>query len=473
MVFSSITFLIFFLPSLLLSYFVIPKRFRSVRNVILLLFSTTFYAWGGLKYLWVLLLSVAVNYICGIFAQKGFSRKIRMLAVAFATVVGLGLLGWFKYSVFFAESFNVMGFNLPVPEVVLPIGISFYTFQGLSYVIDVYRDDATVQKNPAYLALYITLFPQLVAGPIVRYTDVAQAITERQETAQEASAGALRFVLGLGKKMICANQMAEIADAIFDISISSLTTSLAWMGAIAYTLQIYLDFSAYSDMAIGLGRIFGFQFGENFNYPYIAKSITEFWRRWHISLSSWFRDYVYIPLGGRKCERWKHIRNIAVVWLLTGLWHGANWTFVIWGIWFCVFLLGEKFLWGNTLERAPGIVRHMYTLLVVILSWVFFRSESIGNAISFITVMFGNAKALWCKKTLFYLHQYGWYLLICCICVCPIKCRLETWLQRHERNRMITMVYVWCPKFFAIMVLFLAYMKLVTGSFNPFIYFQF
>ena len=353
MVFSSLVFLLGFLPALLLVYFLIPARFRGLRNLVLLGASLFFYWWGASKLVLLMVLSILVNYLGGLLAGQA-DRRLALFGVIFASVVGLGLLGWFKYAGFLAQTIHDLGFAIPIPQVTLPIGISFFTFQGLSYVIDVYRGDAPIQKNPLNVALYVALFPQLVAGPIVRYTTVMAEIAHREENLPEFASGVTRFCFGLAKKMVLANSMGQIADGIFNQTAANLDPGLAWVGALAYTFQIYFDFSAYSDMAIGLGHMFGFRFLENFNYPYISRSVTEFWRRWHISLSTWFRDYVYIPLGGNRCSRLKHMRNIFVVWLLTGLWHGAAWTFVLWGLWFCLLLLGEKFLWGKYLEKLPG-----------------------------------------------------------------------------------------------------------------------
>ncbi len=475
MVFSSIVFLLFFLPSLLAVYFLVPKKYREVRNLVLLFFSIIFYAWGGLRYLWLLLLSVLVNYICGLFAAEGHSRKVRTIAVWTAAIVGIGLLGWYKYAGFFATTINQIGISVPIPKVVLPIGISFFTFQGLSYVIDVYRSDVPVQKNPFAVALYVILFPQLVAGPIVRYTTVAEEIYSRKENLTDFADGTVRFILGLGKKMLLANSMAEVADAVFALPTEGLSVSLAWLGVLAYTFQIYFDFSAYSDMAIGLGRMFGFHFLENFNYPYISKTVTEFWRRWHISLSTWFRDYVYIPLGGNRKGLAKQIRNIIVVWFLTGFWHGAAWTFIAWGLWFCILLLGEKFIWKNALEKLPDAFGHLYTILAVIIGWVFFRSVSMTNAVAYLGVMFsfGNGHPLWCKDTVYYLLEYGVYFILCILGSFPWWQVPAQKLQEKKNSFYASVLRIWTPKIFAFAILFLSYMKLATGSFNPFIYFQF
>lgn len=473
MVFSSLTFLIFFLPTLLLCYFLIPKSQRGLRNFVLLIFSLFFYGWGGPKFLLLLLISIVINYLCGLYAELGKTLSARKSAVIVAVILNLGLLGWFKYAGFFAEMICSLGVIIPVPEIVLPVGISFFTFQGLSYVIDVYRKDAPAQKNPLNVALYIALFPQLVAGPIVRYTTIAEMIMNRKENLDDFSAGVVRFMLGLGKKMILANAMGEIADSIFALDTGGMAVSLAWIGIFAYTLQIYFDFSAYSDMAIGLGRMFGFHFLENFNYPYISRSITEFWRRWHISLSSWFRDYLYIPLGGSRCGLAKQIRNIAIVWLLTGLWHGAAWTFVFWGAWFCLLLIGERYLWGGLLKRSPGMLKYLYTMIAVMISWVFFRSGSISYAFSYLGAMFGSSGTLLDGHTVFLLRQYWPELILGVIGIFPLKVVLQHYLESRQNHFLSRMALAWGPKLLALFVFACSYMLLVTGSFNPFIYFQF
>jgi alginate O-acetyltransferase complex protein AlgI len=323
------------------------------------------------------------------------------------------------------------------------------------------------------VALYVALFPQLVAGPIVRYTTVADEIQERRESVEEFSDGAVRFIFGLAKKMILANAMAEIADGVFAHTAGELDVLLSWVGAIAYTFQIYFDFSAYSDMAIGLGKMFGFHFLENFNYPYIAKSITDFWRRWHISLSSWFRDYVYIPLGGNRCSKVKRVRNIVVVWLLTGLWHGANWTFVLWGAWFCVLLLGEKYIWGKALDKLPSVLQHIYTMLTVIISWVLFRSDTVSVAWGYLGAMVGAQNGLYSGEAVYYLIEYAPQLILCVIAALPVKNLVLNFLRKHEEKALVRTTIDLAPKLIALVFLVLSYMKLVTGSFNPFIYFQF
>ncbi len=472
MVFSSLEFLLGFLPCLLVIYFIIPAKVRWLRNLVLLAFSLFFYQWGADQLVLLMVASILVNYLGGLMAGRRDHPVLAKFGVWFAAVLGLGLLGWFKYAGFLAQTVCDLGFAIPVPHITLPIGISFFTFQGLSYVIDVYRGDAPTQKNPLDVALYVALFPQLVAGPIVRYTTVMEDITHRRETLDEFAAGVTRFCFGLAKKMVIANAMGQIADGVFNQTAANLDPGLAWVGALAYTFQIYFDFSAYSDMAIGLGRMFGFHFLENFNYPYISKSVTEFWRRWHISLSTWFRDYVYIPLGGNRCVKWKHVRNITVVWLLTGLWHGAAWTFILWGVWFCLLLLGEKFLWGGVLNKTPALVRHGYTMLAVVISWVLFRSVDLPQAWAYLGAMFGQTTGLAQDgQAAYYLLEYWPEWLLAIVASLPVK----GWLQEKlkQGGNLGQTILIWAPKGLALGLLGLSYLKLVTSSFNPFIYFQF
>lgn len=472
MVFSSLEFLLGFLPCLLVIYFIIPAKVRWLRNLVLLAFSLFFYQWGADQLVLLMVASILVNYLGGLMAGRRDHPVLAKFGVWFAAVLGLGLLGWFKYAGFLAQTVCDLGFAIPVPHITLPIGISFFTFQGLSYVIDVYRGDAPTQKNPLDVALYVALFPQLVAGPIVRYTTVMEDITHRRETLDEFAAGVTRFCFGLAKKMVIANAMGQIADGVFNQTAANLDPGLAWVGALAYTFQIYFDFSAYSDMAIGLGRMFGFHFLENFNYPYISKSVTEFWRRWHISLSTWFRDYVYIPLGGNRCVKWKHVRNITVVWLLTGLWHGAAWTFILWGVWFCLLLLGEKFLWGGVLNKTPALVRHGYTMMAVVISWVLFRSVDLPQAWAYLGAMFGQTTGLAQDgQAAYYLLEYWPEWLLAIVASLPVK----GWLQEKlkQGGNLGQTILIWAPKGLALGLLGLSYLKLVTSSFNPFIYFQF
>ena len=471
MVFSSMTFLFVFLPLLLAAYYLLPARARAWRNGVLLAFSLFFYAYGGPPFLLLMLLSIAVNYTGALWAAPG--RRHPRAAMVLTTAVDLALLGWFKYAGFLFSNLARVWTGLPVPEITLPIGISFFTFQGLSYVLDVYRGEAQPQRNPLYVALYISLFPQLVAGPIVRYTTVAEEILTRRETVSDFSAGAVRFLFGLAKKMLLANQLGLMADEIFAVRPEFFTVSLTWLGAIAYTGQIYFDFSGYSDMAIGLGHMFGFHFLENFNYPYLSRSVTEFWRRWHISLSTWFRDYVYIPLGGNRCSAARHIRNILVVWALTGLWHGAAWTFVAWGLYYALLLLGEKYLWGRIQERLPAPVRHLYALILIVVGWVIFRAETLPYAWQFISAMFGAAAGGWADgRSLYYLLQFRWELLL----AIPASLPLRDWALRRLEVRGTAfsgLVLTWGPKAAALGLFALSFLRLVSSSYNPFIYFRF
>ncbi len=462
MSFSSCIFIFLFLPALFALYFAIPERFREARNNILLLFSLMFYAWGEPVFVFVMLLSIAVNYVCGRIAVKR-----PRLGVTLASVIGLGLLVYYKYTGLLLSSANsVFGLSLPVPEIVLPIGISFFTFQGLSYVIDVARGDAPVQKNPLHVALYVSLFPQLIAGPIVRYQTVAAEIVQRHESLDEAAEGVRRFMIGLAKKMLLANTMGQIADRAFGLSAGELTWDIAWLGALAYTFQIYFDFSGYSDMAIGLGRVLGFHFLDNFNYPYISRSITEFWRRWHISLSTWFRDYVYIPLGGNRCSKGRWMFNLLAVWVLTGIWHGAAWNFMLWGLYFGVLLLLEKLVLGRLLEHLPQVVRWVYAFVLVVLGWVLFRAESLGQVVWYVQAMFTPVQGL-NRLTLYCPHEYSVELLAACIGCIPFA----TWVRQKEQQKggILTLgANVWALAVFGLSVVWL-----ISSSFNPFIYFRF
>ena len=473
MLFTSSVFILFFLPILFLCYFIIPGKCIRIRNLVLLIFSLVFYGWGSVKYLSLLIISIILNYTGGVLVGTLTNVKYKKTALAVTVTANLGLLGVFKYAGFIAETINSIGINIPIPQIVLPIGISFFTFQGLSYVVDVYRKDAAVQKNPLYVGLYISLFPQLVAGPIVRYTDVEAEIVSRKHTLSDFSDGAVRFMIGFGKKMLMANAMGGIADKIFAYSGTDLlNTEAAWIGAVAYTFQIYFDFSAYSDMAIGLGLMFGFHFKENFNYPYISTSVTEFWRRWHISLSTWFRDYVYIPLGGSYCSVGRNIFNLSVVWMLTGMWHGAAWTFILWGVYYGVLLILEKYVFNKILEKIPSIFMYLPTIFIVIIGWVIFRSPGISEAGRFLAAMFGFG-GMTAGPGLYYLHEFAFEWIICLIGIFPIKLILEKGLSIGEKNHLIFLVTKLAPKIFALSVFILSYMKLVSGSFNPFIYFQF
>ena len=466
MVFSSLVFLLGFLPALLLVYFLIPARFRGLRNLVLLGASLFFYWWGASKLVLLMVLSILVNYLGGLLAGQA-DRRLARFGVIFASAVGLGLLGWFKYAGFLAQTINGLGFAVPIPQVTLPIGISFFTFQGLSYVIDVYRGDAPIQKNPLNVALYVALFPQLVAGPIVRYTTVMAEIAHREENLPEFAAGVTRFCFGLAKKMVLANSMGQIADGIFNQTAANLDPGLAWVGALAYTFQIYFDFSAYSDMAIGLGHMFGFRFLENFNYPYISRSVTEFWRRWHISLATWFRDYVYIPLGGSRVEgRARLIRNIFMVWLCTGIWHGANWTYLTWGMLNFLLLMLEKY--GGLGRGWPKFFRWLYPVMVFLLTCVVFRSETIGLALQYFQAMFGFGAGLGDGLTVLYLTECWLPLLAAVVFAAPVAPKVRAWADKHSCLALDVGYALLIAGVFLVSASFI-----VKGTYNPFIYFNF
>ena len=383
-------FLFGFLPAVLVCYFLLPARWRTGRNTVLLIFSLAFYCWGGVALLPALLVSCVGNWAAALWAAPG--RRGRKAVYGIALAGNLLMLGYFKYTGFLLENLQALGLDVTVPSIALPAGISFFTFQAMAYLTDVYRGTIPAERSLPRLTLFMAFFPQLLQGPILRYGEFAPALTQRQENSEDAAAGATRFCFGLAKKVLLADSLGVIADAAFS-SGDRLTMSLAWLGGIAYTLQLYFDFSGYTDMAIGLGRIFGFRLPENFNYPYISKSASEFWRRWHMTLSFWFRDYVYIPLGGNRCSRGRQILNLMAVWMLTGLWHGSAWNFVLWGLYYALLLMGEKFLWGKFLEKLPAAVRHVYALVLIIIGWVLFRSGSLAQVGQMVAAMFGAAPA--------------------------------------------------------------------------------
>ena len=465
MVFSSTAFLFAFLPAVLALYFLVPARFREGRNLILLAFSLFFYFYGEPKGIFVMLLSIAINYAAAWLIDRPGARHRRLLLAA-AVAVNLGILCYYKYTGFLLDNLMALtGAQWQVPDIVMPIGISFFTFQGMSYVFDVFFRTVPAQKNPLHVAMYISLFPQLVAGPIVRYETIAQEVLCRKETLGDAAEGMRRFVIGLAKKMLLANPMGQIAIDVFARSADSLGAPLAWVGALAFTFQIYFDFSGYSDMAIGLGRVFGFHFLENFNYPYIAASITDFWRRWHMSLSQWFRDYVYIPLGGNRCGKARQIFNITVVWALTGIWHGANWTFLIWGLYYAFWLLLEKTFLLKYLERSK-VWSHVYTLLVVMLVWPLFQLNDIGLAGQYTSAMLGfGANGFIRSEDLYYLMTYGVTIVIAVIACTPLGKKLWHKLPNG-------FVRIAAPALI-LLALILSTAYLVDASYNPFLYFNF
>lgn len=388
MLFSSIVFLFTFLPAVMILYYLLPVRFR---NVILLLASLVFYAWGEPVYLFLMLLSILFNYFSGLdIARNLQDKRAAKQSLVFNLIINLAVLGFFKYEGFVLDTLNgILPVHISYHALPLPIGISFYTFQILSYIIDVYRGNVKVQTNLPNFALYVTMFPQLIAGPIVQYADVDEQLASREVSWTKFGEGSMYFIRGLAKKVLLANTSGMIFTEVSGLAKGNIAVMTAWLGAFAYMFQIYFDFSGYSDMAIGLGKMFGFEFNMNFNYPYVSKSITEFWRRWHISLSSWFRDYVYIPLGGNRVSKIKHIRNLLIVWFLTGLWHGAAWNFVAWGLYYGVILIIEKYLLSPVLDRLPDVVRHIYSIVLVVIGWVLFFSSSFGQAADYIRVMFG------------------------------------------------------------------------------------
>ena len=463
MLFSSIPFLYVFLPATLLLYFAAPRR---MKNAVLLLCSLVFYGWGEPKYLLLMLFSIAQGYLFGLLIEK-YRGKTRSTVFFWLSVsLSLLLLAYFKYADFFLDSFRaVTGLPVPALQIALPIGISFYTFQILSYVVDVRRGDASAQKNPIDLAAYIAMFPQLIAGPIVRYTDVAAQLRTRTHTRAGTAAGTRRFVLGLAKKILIANVLGQLVQQFQ--TAQDPDTLFHWLYAVGFMLQIYFDFSAYSDMAIGLGAIFGFTFPENFNYPYCSASITEFWRRWHISLGSWFRDYVYIPLGGSRVGKWKLLRNLLLVWAATGLWHGAAWNFVLWGLFYAVLLIAEKFALLPKLQKHPAIGR-VYTLLFVLLGFVLFDAPSLSAAVSRIAGLFGGAGAG--VESLYYLRSYAVVLLLAVLGATPLPKRL---LARLRKNRVCGVLLDVLEPIVLVALLALCTAYLIDGSFNPFLYFRF
>ena len=463
MLFSSLPFLYYFLPAVLIIYFLVPRRGK---NAVLLLSSLIFYGWGEPKYVLLMMATIALFFGCGLAIEKAGTPSGKKLWLTVSVVLSLGLLGLFKYADFFLGSFNaVTGLSLPLLKLALPIGISFYTFQCLSYTIDVYRGSVPAQKSLISFGAYVALFPQLIAGPIVRYADIARELEERTHSLEDFTYGLRRFLVGLGKKILLANLFGELTQLYREASMPSVL--FAWMYAAAFMLHIYFDFSGYSDMAIGLGRVFGFHFVENFNYPYLSKSITEFWRRWHISLGSWFRDYVYIPLGGNRVSKGRWVFNILVVWMLTGLWHGASWNFVLWGLLFAAFLLLEKFVPG--IQRLPSWLRHGYVLAVVCFSFVLFNAADLSQAAQDMSAMVGLAGLpLTSAESLYYLRSYGVLFLAGILGATPLVRNLAAAFEkRHPRACAAAEPAV----LLALLLLCTAF--LVDGSFNPFLYFRF
>ena len=472
MVFSSTVFLYLFLPVVLFFNFVVFRKSRLLQNVFLLFASLLFYAYGEPKFVLVMIASIFVNWLFGFIISKNrdkvrLSRLIIVLDVAF----NIGLLFVFKYLNFFKSTINLMFYaNLNIPDIALPIGISFFTFQAMSYVIDVYRKNGEVQTNILYVGLYISFFPQLIAGPIVRYETVADQIKNRKETLDDFFDGFARFTVGLSKKVLLANNFAIIADQAFNAveKGKQISVMFSWLGIVAYSLQIFFDFSGYSDMAIGLGRMFGFHFLENFNYPYISTSITEFWRRWHISLGTWFRDYLYFPLGGSRCGKWRNILNLFVVWLLTGLWHGANYTFIVWGLLYFALLVIEKNIGLHKIKgKFINVIKWFYTILFVMIGWTIFRSNTMHNALIYIGSMFGVASNSFSDGIF-----SGWFMQNAVMLIIGIL--LSTPIARlfTEKTKSIK-AFEFIKVCLLIILLVLSVSNLVASSYNPFIYFNF
>ena len=461
MLFSSIPFLFYFLPAVLILYFLVP---RKLKNAVLLVFSLVFYAWGEPKYIFLMIATIGLFFGCGQAIEKAKTKGMKKLWLTVSVVISLGLLAVFKYADFLLSSVNaVIGTSIPLLKLALPIGISFYTFQCLSYTIDVYRGNTPAQRNILSFGAYVSLFPQLIAGPIVRYVDVARELDNRTHSWEKISTGLRRFLAGLAKKILLANSFGQLTVLFRDSDEKSVL--FYWVYAIAFMLQIYFDFSGYSDMAIGLGKIFGFDFLENFDYPYLSKSISEFWRRWHMSLGSWFRDYVYIPLGGNRVKPARWVFNVLVVWLLTGLWHGAAWNFVLWGLLYAVFLLIEK--WVPAIQKLPSFLRHTYVLLVVMLGFVLFNAADLKQALSDIGGLFGfGGVPLVTTQTLYYLRSYAVLLAAGILGATPLVKTLTGKLTEKKWG-----VYLELALMAVALVLCTAY--LVDGSFNPFLYFRF
>jgi len=466
--FSSVTFLYYFLPAVLALYFLTPTPQGSprLRNIVLLAASIVFYAWGEPVYLFLMLAEVALLWAFGLLIDKFRGTRKSKLFLIFSILAPLIALGFFKYADFFLGNINsVFGSSIPLLKLALPIGISFYTFQLLSYSIDLYRGEVAVQRNPLDFACYVMLFPQLMAGPIVRYADIAAQLTVREHSVPRFAQGARRFVIGLAKKVLIANILAELCQIMRASREGSVLS--AWLYILAFGLQIYFDFSGYSDMALGLGRIFGFDFPENFNYPYIADSITDFWRRWHISLSQWFRDYLYIPLGGSRVKTARFVLNILIVWFATGFWHGADWNFIAWGLYFGLILLLEKLVFGKALAKLPKVLKHIYVLLIVAVGWVFFDSSGFAAAGATLGRLVGiGAESAAGVESLYYLRSYAVPLLIGFIGATPLPKRV---FLRLSRSRSAA---IWEPIGVAVLLLIVTAF-LVDGSFNPFIYFRF
>lgn len=466
MVFSSTIFLCVYLPLVLLGYYICPKKGK---NLFLLIVSLIFYAWGEPKYVFLMIFSILVNYVFGLLMDKHRENKKRLkLLLVISVIIDLGLLSVFKYTDFIITNINsVFGAGFDLLNIALPIGISFYTFQAMSYTIDVYRDNVRVQRNLIDFGMYITMFPQLIAGPIVRYSDVQDQLAERNVTTADFSEGIMRFVVGLGKKVLLANQMGAVWTQIYALG-GDISALMAWTGAAAYTFQIYFDFSGYSDMAIGLGRMFGFKFPENFRYPYESVSITDFWRRWHITLSTWFKEYLYIPLGGNRRGLARQALNLLIVWTLTGFWHGAGWNFVMWGLYYFAILFIEKLFLLKALDKLPRFFRHAYALLLIVIGWVIFASDDVSVMLPYLGSMFGANGALG-GMDVYTLLTRAALMVICCVASTELPRRLfVTAAGKMNEKAAFTVKSVLTLTLLALSVVFL-----IGDSYNPFLYFRF
>lgn len=469
MLFSSITFLFLFLPIMLAVYYIASPQWK---NLLLLAGSLIFYAWGEPVYIILMILSILLNYFCGMdIENKSENEAKAKRSLVFAITVNIVLLVFFKYFGFLVESTNTLfGISIPYRELALPIGISFYTFQEISYIVDVYRGKVKAQQSLVKYALYVSMFPQLVAGPIVCYGDIEKQLTERKISGRKLGQGAMLFIIGLSKKAVLANTLGKIFEEISSTSASNLTVLMAWLGCITYAFQIYFDFSGYSDMAIGLGRMFGFEFKKNFDVPYISKSITEFWRRWHISLSSWFREYVYIPLGGNHVTISRNIVNLLIVWMLTGMWHGAAWNFIVWGIYYGVVLVLEKYVWGAIVDRWPSVLQHIYALVLVLVGWVFFFSPSLGAALRYLFAMVGGGAGFAGKEVFFVILTHWLFYLLAVIGSTTLGSRMLRAILNVSENHTVRIV-ITLVVFFGMLAISVAY--LIADTYNPFLYFRF
>ena len=472
MIFSSLLFLFRFLPLVLLLYYAFPKK---LRNLILFLVSLVFYAWGEPVYVILMIVSILISWTGGLavdrFLRVGNERGAK-IALGVSVAAGLSLLGFFKYADFVLRTINqAAGSDIPLLRLALPIGISFYTFQTISYIIDVYRGNARVQTNIISYGAYVTMFPQLIAGPIVQYKTIDRQLRKRQESSEEFAEGVMRFMTGLGKKVLLANNAGVLWDSIRVMDTGSLPVLTAWIGIAAFTFQIYFDFSGYSDMAIGLGHMFGFRFLENFDHPYLAKSATEFWRRWHISLGTWFREYVYIPLGGNRVGSLGLIRNTMIVWLLTGIWHGADWNFMLWGVYYGILLLLEKLVFGNVLEKLPSLLRHVYCMFVVMIGWYLFSYNEISGGTGYLAALFGGGGCFMNRGSVYQLYSNAVLLVILILGSTTIPLKSASWILRKVRNSNTATVVLRGAFTVAVFLLSVAY--LVGDSYNPFLYFRF